>query len=192
MLPDKREAERMLAEGEERNPGPWGDHSRTVAYCAEKIAKASGLDPERAYIVGLLHDIGRREGVTTLRHVMDGYVYLKKQGYGEAAKICLTHSFCIQDVKVYIGECDLTKEQRQELVRLLGECKYDDYDRLIQLCDCIATAGGVVDMNDRMDDVERRYGFYPEEKRRKNFELKEYFEGQMGMDLYEAVGGKKL
>lgn len=188
MLPKKETAEQMLAEAERRNPGPWGDHSRVVARCAEKIAALAGLDPRKAYIVGLLHDIGRREGVTNFRHITDGYHYLLEQGYDEAAKICLTHSFCIPDIHMHIGKCDLTGEEYEEVVRLLAACEYDDYDRLIQLCDSIALPKGPVDLATRMGDVKRRYGSYPEAKWNKNFELKRYFEQKIGKDLYEVVG----
>lgn len=74
MIPTRTEAERLLLEAESCNPGPWGNHSRIVARCAEKIAEAcDGLDSEKAYILGLLHDIGRRFGAGHLRHVSDGY-----------------------------------------------------------------------------------------------------------------------
>ena len=190
MLPDREKAEAMLVEAEKLNPGSWGNHSRVVAQCAKKVAKKAGLNSEKAYIVGLLHDIGRREGVTNFRHIIDGYDYLKKQGYDEVAKICLTHSFCIQDICMYIGVCDLTQEQYQRLEVLLKECNYDDYDRLIQLCDSIALPTKAVDLDTRMEDVKRRYGSYPEEKRKKNFELKKYFEEKMGQDLYVVVAEK--
>ena len=53
MLPAREEAERLLREAETHNPGPWGDHSRVVAHCAEKIAaRCPGLDAGKAYIVG--------------------------------------------------------------------------------------------------------------------------------------------
>lgn len=188
MLPEKETAEQMLAEAEKRNPGPWGDHSRVVAVCAEKIAAQAGLNPGKAYVVGLLHDIGRREGVTNFRHIVDGYRYLKEQGYDEAAKICLTHSFCIPDIHMHIGACDLTEAEYQETVRLLAECEYDDYDRLIQLCDSIALPQGPADLATRMGDVKRRYGSYPEAKWQKNFELKEYFDHKTGRDVYDIVG----
>ena len=55
--PDRKQAEQILAEAERCNPGPWGNHSRTAAHCAEKIALYSGMDPEKAYVLGLLHDI---------------------------------------------------------------------------------------------------------------------------------------
>lgn len=61
-----------------------------------KIASACGdMDVEKAYILGLLHDIGRKFGVRHLGHVYDGYVYMKSLGYDEVAKICLTHSLII-------------------------------------------------------------------------------------------------
>lgn len=69
MLPTREEAEALLREAEQCNPGPWGDHSRTAAHCAEAIAAhCPGLDPDKAYILGLLHDIGRRFGVRHLGH----------------------------------------------------------------------------------------------------------------------------
>ncbi len=189
MFPDREEAERLLCEGEKCNPGPWGDHSRTVAACAERIAaEIPGLDPEKAYIAGLLHDIGRREGVTNFAHITDGYRYMMELGYDEIAKICITHSFAVPDIRMHTGKMDISGEEREEICRLLREYEYDDYDRLIQLCDSIAFPGRVVDLETRMDDVERRYGSYPQEKRERNRELKAYFEEKMGRDLYEAVG----
>ena len=38
MFPTKEQAEELLKEAEKRNPGPWGNHSRTAAHCAERIA----------------------------------------------------------------------------------------------------------------------------------------------------------
>ncbi|MDE7299841.1 MAG: HD domain-containing protein [Lachnospiraceae bacterium] len=188
MFPKREEAERLLKEGEARNPGPWGSHSRTVAACAERIAAGiPGLDPEKAYVVGLLHDIGRREGVTNFAHIIDGYRFLMGLGYDEAAKICITHSFAVPDIRMHVGNMDISEEDREELIRLIREYEYDDYDRLIQLCDSIAFPGQVVDLETRMDDVERRYGSYPQEKREKNRELKAYFEKKMGRNLYEAL-----
>ena len=41
MFPSRETAEALLEEALPHNPGPWGDHSRTAAHCAECIAKAS-------------------------------------------------------------------------------------------------------------------------------------------------------
>ena len=69
-------AENALAEAERLNPGPWADHSRYVALACRNIAnRCPELDQDLAYIYGLLHDIGRYAGVTSERHLIDGYRY---------------------------------------------------------------------------------------------------------------------
>lgn len=105
MLPTREEALKLIRDGLLFNPGPWGKHCLTAAHCAEKIASACGdMDVEKAYILGLLHDIGRKFGVRHLGHVYDGYVYMKSLGYDEVAKICLTHSFNNHTIDEYIGK----------------------------------------------------------------------------------------
>lgn len=189
MIPSMEEAQRLLKEAETCNPGPWGAHSRTAAHCAMKIAEAvPGMDPQKAYILGLLHDIGRRFGVRHLGHVSDGYSYMMSLGYDEVARICLTHSFHGHGMEEYIGKVD-TSEAEYELIRSnLAKTEFDDYDRLIQLCDSMAGAGVILDMEERMGDVKRRYGWYPQEKWDANFALKHYFEEKAGgRDIYEIV-----
>ena len=185
--PGREEAERLLQEAEACNPGPWGDHSRIAARCAEKIAAAARMDSEKAYVLGLLHDIGRKFGVKHLAHVLDGYNYLTKLGYPDAARICLTHSFCKPDIQVYIGNFDIPQEEQNKLQATLSVLAFDDYDRLIQLCDCLAGSEGIMDMEARMLDVKRRYGFYRQDKWDANLALKAYFEAKTGRDIYEVV-----
>lgn len=187
-LPTREQAEELLREAETRNAGPWGNHSRNVALCAERIAAACGMDSEKAYILGLLHDIGRRFGARHMGHIYDGYRYMLDLGYPQAAKICLTHSFCNQSIDTYIGKFDVTKEEQAELEAALNSAVYDDdYDRLIQLADAMGAAEGIVDIELRMQDVKDRYGSYPQEKWDKNMELKRYFENLAHGDLYKIV-----
>ena len=188
MYPAKDEAERILQDGERCNPGPWGDHSRVAARCAEAIAAACGeLDPEKAYVLGLLHDIGRKFGKRHLGHVSDGYAYMLRLGYDDAARICLTHSFHNASLSEFIGKIDTTPEETALVVGALSTVRMDEYDRLIQLCDAVAGADGPVDMEARMDDVERRYGSYPASQRESNRALRRHFEEKMGKDLYEVI-----
>jgi len=188
MLPTREEAYRILTEAGKDNPGPWVNHSLVAAHCAEKIAvQCKDLDPEKAYILGLLHDIGRKFGVRHLGHVSDGYRYMMELGYDEAAKICLTHSFNNQMVEEYIGRFDTTEEELQMIRRELAAVKYDEYDRLIQLCDALAGAEGVLNMEDRMEDVKRRYGAYPQDKWERNLALRQHFEEKAGRDIYSVV-----
>lgn len=140
MLPTREQAEAILKEAESCNPGPWGNHSRCAAHCAEKIASlCPDMDSEKAYIVGLLHDIGK---------------------------------------------FDTSEEELQLIQNTLKTITMDEYDKLIQLCDSLAGAEGVLDIEERMGDVKRRYGGYPEEKWNKNLALKKYFEEKTGMDIY--------
>lgn len=188
-FPNRSEVIALLEEGLRRNPGPWGDHSRVTAQCAEKIAKASGnLEPEKAYILGLLHDIGRRFGKGQMRHITEGYRFMREKGYLTVARICITHSFPNQDIREYIGQFDISREEVTLLAELLKEYEYHDYDRLIQLCDSIAMPDGPVAADTRMDSVAVRYGYYPPEKRKAVYGLKEYFEDKMGDNLYRVVG----
>lgn len=185
MIPSREEAEKLLAEAETHNPGAWARHSEVVAFCAEQIAKeCADLDADRAYVSGLLHDIGRRFGVKHFGHIYDGYMYMTELGYDEMARICVSHSFCIQKIEDYIGNVDVTEEQRQVIADYLDKMVYDEYDKLIQLCDSIGSAEGVVPMEERMGDVKRRYGAFPQDKWDKNMWLREYFSRKIGRDVY--------
>lgn len=196
-------AEALLESGVAKNPGPWREHSYAVARAAEKIARAVNknvatkteahdstrhlLNPDFAYTCGLLHDIGRQMGHTYIAHVYDGYYFLKYLGYDQLARICLTHSFNLHVIDDYIGKIDISPEQYGELKTLLAATEYDDYDRLIQLLDSTCGADGTQNLEARMNDVKQRYGYYPEGKWNKNFELKAYFEKLMGRDFYEVI-----
>ena len=58
-----------------------------------------GNGREEAYVMGLLHDIGRREGVTSIRHIFDGY-----DGYDRLIRLCdaisLPDGACIMEKRL--------------------------------------------------------------------------------------------
>lgn len=185
MLPTREEAMELVRDGLLCNPGPWGKHCLTTAHCAEKIASACGnMDAEKAYILGLLHDIGRKFGVKHLGHVLDGYLYMKSLGYDDVARICLTHSFNNHTVDEYIGKFDVSGDELSFIKTELDKIMYDDYDMLIQLCDSLAGTEGVLDIQQRMDDVKKRYGFYPKNKWNTNIRLMNYFEKKANKNIY--------
>ena len=97
---------------------------------------------------------------------------MRELGFHEVARICLTHSFQNQTTEEYIGKFDTTEEERQLIETALEQVTMDDYDRLIQLCDAMAGSEGVLDIEERMNDVKARYGFYPQSKWDANMELK--------------------
>lgn len=117
----------------------WTDHCRTAGACARKIAeRCKDLDGDRAYVMGLLHDIGRREGVMDMKHIICGYRFMKAMGYVDIARICLTHSFPYKNIKSYNGKNDCSEEETIFIKDFLEQREYDDYDRLIQLCDAVS------------------------------------------------------
>ncbi|MCM1568573.1 MAG: HD domain-containing protein [Roseburia sp.] len=188
MFPTREEAEELLREAESCNPGAWANHSRVTAMCAGKIAEnCPDMDEEKAYILGLLHDIGRKFGVKHFGHIYDGWQYMLQLEYDEVARICLTHSFSVQKIEDYIGRFDVTREQQRQVEEALAATEYDDYDRLIQLCDSLAGAEGVMKIEERMADVKRRYGSYPQDKWEQNLALKAYFEEKLGKAVYEVI-----
>ena len=81
MLPTPEEALQELKIAEERNPGPWVKHSINTGIAARNIAeKIPGMDAEKAYVVGLLHE---KDSITQ-PHAKD---ILTWQKYGEKKKI---------------------------------------------------------------------------------------------------------
>ena len=106
-IPTKQQAEEFLEEGARLNPGPWIAHSKNVALAAKSIAEAAGLDPQIAYILGLLHDIGRRYGMSYMKHSTDGYHFMMEHGFEDVARICLSHSFACKDINTYVGKWDV-------------------------------------------------------------------------------------
>lgn len=182
----RNEAMALLNWAHDLNPGPWREHSLHAARAAEAIAARSGLDPDRAWVSGALHDIGRFEGPRGLHHTIAGYNLLMEKGEPELAQICLTHSFPDGDTKNYIGKWDVTDEEREFIVNFIPNCELDDYDRLIQLCDALALAEGICLIEKRLIDVALRHGVPPTivEKWRATMQIKAYFEQKMGASLY--------
>ena len=187
MFPTKKDAEQLLVWAHELNPGAWANHSRVVARAAETIADKCGLNTHRAYVSGLLHDIGRYEGIRELHHVYTGYELLRNKGYDQIAEICLSHSFPYQNINEYFGKNDCTSEETEIITSFLSSVVYNDYDKLIQLCDAIGTAAGVSLIEVRVMDVIRRHGFnnLTLNKIEAIFTLKTHFDKLCNLNVYD-------
>lgn len=190
---DVATAERLLQEAAIMNPGfGWVEHSRVVGTAAERLAAAtSELDPDTARILGLLHDIGRREGYTHNRHMIDGYRYLCALGYDEAARIALTHSFPVRDITYCVGKWDTSEAEYAFLQDYLADVTYTDYDRLLQLCDALALPDGFCLLEKRMVDVVMRHGVNETTVARWQalFDLKSHFDRLTGGSIYRLLPG---
>ena len=191
-VPSLGEAESLLLEAEKRNPGPWVAHSRNVALAACCIAEPHpDLNPETAYVMGLLHDLGRQEGVTGMRHTLDGYTFLQRLGFDDAARICLTHSFPVQDARAIFGHWDVTEEEFALVDGYLLSLTYTDYDRLLQLCDCLALPSGLCLLEKRMIDVALRHGVneYTVPKWQAYLDIQKTFEATLNRSIYTLLPG---
>lgn len=184
--------EQALKKASESNPGAWVNHSRYAAEACKNIAShCKNLSSEQAYLFGLLHDIGRYTGVSLERHLIDGYRYCMERGWGKAAQICISHEFMIQDIDTSIGEFDVSDEDYQFMKKFVEEAVYDDYDRLVQLCDALAMPTGFCLLEKRFVDVTIRYGVHPAtiDRWKKILEIKEQFEEQIGCSIYTLLPG---
>jgi len=188
--PDINTAIKMLEEAERLNPGLWKQHSEFVALACKNIAlHCPELDSEKAYVLGLLHDIGRRVGVVSERHMIAGYKYCMDLGYTEAAKVCITHSFMIKDINSAIGKWDTTKEEYELTETIINSVVYDDYDLLVQLCDALALPTGFCLLEKRFVDVACRYGVqeYTVARWKRTLEIKNYFEQKINRSIYDVL-----
>ena len=192
-IPTLEEAKIILEEASSFFPGPWKEHSINVGKAAELIANGcKDLNPQTALVLGMLHDIGYRFGNTNMKHILYGYNFMMEKGYCKSARICLTHSFNCHDLKGTFGKWDNFTQNEYDFVdKYIGNIEYDDYDKLIQLCDALALPSGYCLMEKRMIDVALRHGIHEHivNKWKATFEAKAYFENKIGTSIYSVLPG---
>ena len=152
---------------------------------------ATQLDPDVAYVMGLLHDIGRQSAVggPDVRHVLDGHAHLMALGYEDAARICLTHSFPTKRADEFASPWTGLDDEKAWVQRYLDGIEYTAYDRLIQLCDSLALPTGPVLMEKRFVDVALRHGVNARtvEKWRAFLAIKGEFDAAVGGSIYDVL-----
>ena len=185
-------AEKALRQAYASNPGPWAEHARYVALACRNIAeRCPHMDADAAYCYGLLHDIGRFAGVTSERHLIDGYRYCMERGWDKAAQICISHAFMVKDISSSIGVFDMPAEDKAFMADFVKNAVYDDYDYLVQLCDALALPTGFCLLEKRFVDVTIRYGVHAAtvDRWKAVLNIKQHFEELMGCGIYELLPG---
>lgn len=197
-VPTLEDARQLLKEAEILFPGPWVQHSLFAAEAARLIAEnCEEMDSEVAYILGLLHDFGRRDslkyGITTMVHMLGGYNYAKKLGYDLLAQICMTHSCPTKNIYEIddIANKNCTDKEYEFVENYFNTVEYNDYDKLIQLCDALALHNGFSLIEKRLIDVALRHGVneYSVSKWKSFIELQNYFEEKIGKSVYSILPG---
>ena len=86
---------------------------------------------------------------------------------------------------------DVSEEDYRFIEEFLQNVRYDDYDRLVQLCDALAFPTGFCILEKRFVDVALRYGIYSAtlERWKKVLEIKEMFEKKTGCSIYDLLPG---
>ena len=170
-------------------PTESGKLDRTFPICRPCLQKYRS--PVRGYGCRPGIDIGRYAGVSSERHLIDGYRFCMERGWEKAAQICISHAFMIQDIHTSIGTFDVTEEDFCFMEKFIQSAVYDDYDRLVQLCDALALPTGFCILEKRFVDVTIRYGVHPHtvDRWKKVLEIKAGFEKKINCSIYDLLPG---
>ncbi len=196
----KQKAEKIWQKGLDNARSLWTEqackeyifHTKGIAACCQKIAVlTTDLDSDRTYISGLLHDYGKcfLKNQKYFFHGQIGYEKLTELGYPQIARICLTHTFYAPDFDFshftsypYDGLV-WAKKQMQGMI-------FDDYDKIVQLCDMFFEGTAVVSIEKRFAGIQKRYDLnwnVLENSYHNAIKLKEYFSRKCGTDVYELL-----
>lgn len=167
-------------------------HYQNVAFIASRIAEYSGLNVEKAFVLGLLHDYGEYIEASTPEtfHGTAGYDEMMLLGYDEVARICLSHSFFDNNFKPE----DFPAYDKKQIIRaaeLLKERPFDDYDRLIHLADMMAPRDKIDTIENRIAMITEKYNLPAAVALRKKTEalwLKDYFDSLTERNVYTLIG----
>ncbi len=148
------------------------------------------LDHKAAYIMGLMHDIGKRRSEEDGKsfHGLTGYYHMKSMGFDDAATICLTHTFIAHPIDA--SNYFYNPEFLTTANKLLKGYQYNDYDRLIQLCDWLNKGGIAHTLEQRAQEI---VGCYPinSAKVLKTYHgakaIKSYFDYKINQDIYHLL-----
>ena len=168
-------------------------HTTGVARFSALLAEAFGIDAEKAYILGLLHDYGKRnnEFESNIFHGLEGYREMMRMGYGEVARICLTHTF--RDKDFSNEEYNYPDQWLNESRNLLRQYDYDDYDLIVQYADLFFEGLNIVKLDDRIAAIAARYKISPQQLKNLSdsaFNLKKQIDFRCGCDSYQILGIK--
>ncbi|MEE6207941.1 MAG: HD domain-containing protein [Alphaproteobacteria bacterium] len=167
-----------------------GVHVFNVAKIAEEFAKNTNgtLDPDTAYVLGLLHDIGRikDETVTNIPHGIEGFNYLSKNGYPKLAPICLTHCFITKDIDIADYPA-YSPELLKQVKEYLDGIEYNDYDRVIQMADMFSRGKEILSIRQRLEKNKSFYHINHETYGESVYALRDYLNKKYEINVEKIV-----
>lgn len=157
---------------------PWEQHCFNVGKLAAEIAThIPDVDPNKAFVYGLVHDYGRgsKKGKENPKcHPVEGYTIISSKGYSNEAMACITHTFPdLSNILIVPGKCrpgwrvdsnpnDFEYDEIDSfIIQKLKGYKPTIYDDLVLIADLMSTSKEYVTINQRLQIVKERYGDQP-------------------------------
>lgn len=155
-----RDGARALLDRHSPEGEAWPLHCRQVAKVARTLADAAGADAVDAELVesqALLHDIGRSRTHGPL-HGWTGFVLVRAHGYPREARGCLTHWLKGRAPEELAGAGRLTPGFIARAFAAYDEEPWSLADSIMSLADSCVMNTTIVTLDERHDDLLRRYG----------------------------------
>lgn len=168
----------------------YHNHVYGVAEIAKRIAqKTPNLDPEKAFVLGLLHDVGKiHQQIEGRFHGVVGFEMMMKQGAEDVALSSLLHTFPFNRLPEYdkVSNTFLGHiEDYEKTLDFAQHKKLDDYDLLVQMADSVVDLRGFVTLEQRAEEAERAHNIkISDEEKQARHELKEYWDKKIHDDIY--------
>lgn len=185
----------VVVQGSNINSSAWISHSLYEGILSSNLAEMLNLNSEFAFTYGLLHDYGRKYS-HDIMHVVKGFEHLVDMGLYNESKATLTHSF-INGGRFNNNE-NAIDDSKDDVSEILENRYYNDYDRILNIADLMATSYGIVSPQERINDIASRRKNIDLSPNRKYFflsfyNLLVYFLNRLNLDKkYQYIEDDKL
>jgi len=162
----------------------------SAAVIARQINKKAGknlINEERAFVYGVLHDIGRYivdENKAGYPHTIAGYDLCMKLNMPLVAQICLTHA--VLDTANVQEYPNYTAEQLDFINNKMTVIKRSLYDDLIMLIDLHCRGDKVLPIKERLNKNKLFYNIAAKDYSAKYLDLYSEFTKKYGIDIYQV------
>lgn len=168
----------------------YENHVKGSAQVAYAIAlKLGNICPEQMYVSALLHDVAKidesPEFMVGRFHGILGYERFKDIDK-QVARACLLHELPWNNVKLYEKKFLGNKEDYNFTLQYVEDNSLQDEDLLIQLADSLANKDGIVTLEQRREEYEKRFSKkLPDEMTTPYMEIKRYFDKKINGNVYD-------
>ena len=171
----------------------WKRHSQRVADVSHVLgtalrARGEEVEPGFLRVAGLFHDLGRSR-THGPAHGWVGYVLLRRQGLVKYARGCVAHWTKGRTIDEMMREGRWSPRFLRSVFDELGLPELRLEDRIVALADSVVVHDRVVTVEERSEDLARRYGEGPFVRRNHELSLglRVDLESRMGRSLDDVL-----